>query len=346
MYSFLRPLLFTLSPTQAHHAGMSALQFAELFAPGRSVMSAMLATRDPRLEVKKMGLTFANPIGIAGGFDKDGRCPRALAALGFGFVELGTVTAIAQAANPAPNLFRLPADKALINRLGFPNLGAAALARRMADVKLDVPVGISIGKSRVVDVENTDAVVNDYLESLRTVAPVSDFVVINVSSPNTANLRAMQRAESAQALLSRLRDDSSATRRPLLLKIAPDLDDEALEALLDVVKRIGLDGVIATNTTVSREGLATPNDIVSSLGAGGLSGPPLRERALRFVTKARQALGPAATVVGVGGISTVEHVRAFVDAGADLCQLYTAFIYEGPSLPGRLCRGLLGPEAS
>lgn len=306
----------------------------------------MLATRDPRLEVKKMGLTFANPIGIAGGFDKDGRCPRALEALGFGFVELGTVTAIAQAANPAPNLFRLPADKALINRLGFPNLGAAALARRMQSVKLQIPVGISIGKSRVVDVENTDAVINDYLESLRAIAPVSDFVVVNVSSPNTANLRAMQRAESANALLSRLRDDPSAKGRPLLLKIAPDLDDDALEALLGVVKQVGLDGVIATNTTISREGLATPSDIVSSLGAGGLSGPPLRERALRFVAKARQALGPDATVVGVGGIGSVEHVRAFLEAGADLCQLYTAFIYEGPSLPGRLCRDLLSARTA
>jgi dihydroorotate dehydrogenase len=342
VYAALKPLLFRIDPAAAHSLAMRALALPEHAAPARALVAARYRLRDPSLEVRTMGLLFPNPIGVAGGFDKEGKRARALAALGFGHVELGTVTAIAQAENPPPNLFRLPDDRALVNRLGFPNAGASALAARLRRAKPDVPVGVSIGKSRVVDVEDTEAVVRDYEASFAAVRDVAEFVVVNVSSPNTPNLRAMQRAESAETLLTALtRARAKGRSLPLLLKVAPDLDDEAYDALLGVVKRVGFDGVIAANTTIRRDGLRTPGSLVSAIGAGGMSGPLLFPRALAMVRRAREALGAGATVIGVGGVSTSEHVRAMRDAGADLCQLYTAFIYEGPSVARRILEGLL-----
>jgi dihydroorotate dehydrogenase len=338
VYRLLRPALFRLPPHAAHELAFRALALPEHVAPLRRLLAAALPASGPL--VRAMGLSFPNPVGVAGGFDKDGRCPRALAALGFGFVELGTVTAQAQQANPAPNLFRLPLDHALINRLGFPNRGAEALAARLIAHRPGVPVGISIGKSRVVPVDDPGAVARDYLASFRAVRAVADFVVVNVSSPNTTDLRAIQRADSARALLSALLDERARGRRvPVLLKVAPDLDADTYAALLDVVDEVGLDGVVATNTTVSRQGLRSPPDQVASLGAGGLSGPVLRERARAMISTARARL-PRATLIGVGGITSVDDARAMLAAGADLLQLYTGFIYEGPSLPSRLCRGL------
>lgn len=345
MYRALRPLLFKLDPTTAHEAAFAALGLLEHLRPLRGGVGLASRVQDPSLEVCTMGLTFPNPIGVAGGFDKDGRRAAALLALGFGHVELGTVTAIAQEANPPPNLFRLPDDGALINRLGFPNRGAAHLARRLAGRRFGAPVGVSIGKSRVVPVEDEARVVADYRESFRVVRDVADFVVVNVSSPNTPNLRAMQRKEAATALLSALaqdRDDAAARAPvPLLLKVAPDLDDEAYDALLEVVRDVGLAGVVATNTTIRRDGLRTPAARIEQIGAGGLSGPPLRARARAMVRRARERLGSSATIIGVGGIGSADDVRAMRDAGADLCQLYTAFIYEGPGIAARICRDLL-----
>jgi len=298
------------------------------------------------LEKKRLGLTFPSPIGLAGGFDKNARVPRALAALGFGFLELGTVTAEPQEPNPPPNLFRLPDDHALVNRLGFPNDGACAVAERFARTVgrggAGVPVGFSIGKSRAVPIDAIGPVVDDYLTSFRAVRPVSDFVVVNISSPNTKGLRALQGPHLARALLAALtRDnDSREARVPLLLKVSPDLNDDELDALLDVVREADLDGVIATNTTTSRAGLATRRDVLESIGAGGLSGPPLRRRVLEVVPRVRQRLGPDATVIAVGGVSDASHVRSYLAAGADLVQLYTGFVFEGPALPSRLARDL------
>ncbi|RYE89356.1 MAG: quinone-dependent dihydroorotate dehydrogenase, partial [Myxococcales bacterium] len=253
-YAWLRPALFRLDPHDAHALAFRALDVAERVAPLRALLAALHPAEGPAVET--MGLRFRNPVGLAGGLDKDGRAPRALAALGFGFLELGTVTARAQEANPRPNLFRLPDDRALINRLGFPNAGAAALGRRLAGHRPEVPVGVSIGKSRAVPVDDLTLVRDDYLASLRAVQGAADFVVVNVSSPNTANLRAMQRADAARDLLGALvaARDEGLRRVPLLLKIAPDLDRDAHEALLDVVDAVGLDGVVATNTTVARDG--------------------------------------------------------------------------------------------
>ncbi len=277
-----------------------------------------------------MGLEFPTAVGLAGGFDKNAKRPRALAALGFGFLELGTVTARAQDSNPRPNMFRLPADRALVNRLGFPNEGAARVASRFAPHKsaVGIPVGFSIGKSRSVEIgEDPAPIVADYTESFDAVAPVSDFVVVNVSSPNTKNLRALQGTALADTLLGALA--KRAKGKPLLVKIAPDLDDADIDALCGVVDQHGLAGVVATNTTIKREGLTTANDVVEAIGAGGLSGPPLRDRAISCVKRVRAAL-PNATIIGVGGIETGEHAAAMIDAGASLVQIYTSFVYRGP----------------
>jgi dihydroorotate dehydrogenase len=342
MYKWaLRPLLFTLPPDTAHELAFAALGPVEHVAAVRVCVRGLLAPpRDERLVVRAMGLEFEHPLGVAAGFDKEARRPCALAALGFAHVEVGTVTAQAQAANPRPNLFRLPADRALVNRLGFPNSGASSIARRLerARQRVRVPVGVSIGKSRVVPVDDLDAVVADYVASLAAVREVADFVVVNVSSPNTAGLRSMQGEGHARMLLSSLA--ARADGKPLLVKIAPDLDDAQIEALLSVVDEARLAGVVATNTTVGRRGLATSADRVSAIGAGGLSGPPLRERALEVVRRLRARLGREATIVGVGGIETAADAFAFVRAGANLVQMYTGFIYEGPGAPRRIARGL------
>ncbi len=338
IYRALRPLLFQLDAAAAHELATEALGVVEHVGPLRSAVRSLCAPHDPRIAVHALGLDFASPLGLAGGFDKNARRPRALASLGFGFLELGTVTALPQEPNPAPNLFRLPEDRALINRLGFPNEGAEAVAARFAGVgPCGVPVGFSIGKSRLVDVEPIEGAIADYRASFRAVHAVSDFVVVNVSSPNTKNLRALQGAAVARALLSALVEDN-APKKPLLLKVAPDLSDEDLEALLAVVEEVSLDGVIATNTTLARRDLRSDPEVVRE--TGGLSGPPLRARARDVVRRVRARLGRSVTVIGVGGIETAHDVMSFVRAGADLVQMYTGFIYGGPGTPRRIAREL------
>jgi dihydroorotate dehydrogenase len=343
------PLLLLVPPGDAHEAAMEALAPLEHVELLRGIVRRWAAPVDPRLVVTKLGLTFPSPIGLAAGFDKNAHRPRALAALGFGHIELGTVTARAQEANPEPNLFRLPLDHALVNRLGFPNEGAARVVARLRDrggaKAVGVPVGLSIGKSRIVPIEPVQGVVDDYLASFAEVRHHADFVVVNVSSPNTPNLRAMQGAELARELLLALAHANDAPpsfgrRVPMLLKIAPDLSDADLDALLDVVRGAGLDGVVATNTTVGRSGLSSDAFAVRACGAGGLSGPPLRARAREVVRRARSALGSTATIIGVGGVETANDAMALVRAGADLVQIYTAFIYAGPAVARTLSRGI------
>ncbi len=341
----LRPLLFLLPPDSAHALGFAALAPVERFGPLRALVhGVMVPPRNEKLVVKAMGLEFPNPLGLAAGFDKNARRPRSLAALGFGHIELGTVTAHAQAANPEPNLFRLPADRALVNRLGFPNDGAERVAARLRAVRADlkIPVGMSIGKSRVVPVGELGAVISDYVASFDAVSDVADFLVVNVSSPNTAGLRTMQAKEHAHALLGSIaaRAARRSTPLPLLVKIAPDLDDAEIEELLAVIEQTGMAGVVATNTTVARSGLVTDTRSIEDVGAGGLSGPPLRSRALEVVRRARARLGRKAVVVGVGGVERAEDAMLLVRAGADLVQMYTGFVYEGPGAPGRITRGL------
>jgi dihydroorotate dehydrogenase len=337
-------LLFRLPPHLAHAFAAFGLRGAYR-ARALSWLAPPLRVR-PEERVQTMGLTFPHAVGLAGGFDKDAKVAGALAALGFAHLELGTVTAQPQHANPAPNLFRLPRDRALINRLGFPNDGAVAVAERIRRLRgrreIAVPIGVSIGKSRVIDPEDTDAVVRDYVTALCAVEPVADFVVVNVSSPNTQGLRGLQAPAIAQRLFLALADARRAPRAtpcPLLVKVAPDLSDDGVRGLLDAAMGAGFAGVVATNTTLGRQGLATAEAEVLAMGAGGLSGPPVFRRALEVVKLARAHLGPGPTVIGVGGLSSAEDARAMRDAGATLGQVYTAFIYQGPRVIDTLRSG-------
>ena len=342
LYAFLRSLLFAVPPAEAHGMAMDGLRAFEALTPLHGATRAYFAAPES-LRTTRMGLTFPSPIGLAGGFDKDARVPRSMAALGFGFLELGTVTAQAQEANPSPNMFRLSDDRALVNRLGFPNDGADAVAKRFrACGPVGVPVAFSIGKSRAVAIDPIEPVVEDYLASFRAVRDVADFVIVNVSSPNTKGLRALQGPELARALLGAIVRENTTTgvARPILLKVSPDLSEPDLDALLDVVHEVKLDGLVATNTTLARTGLVSRKEVVTAAGDGGLSGPPVRARALQIVRKARAKLGPEATIIGVGGIETGRDARAYLDAGANLVQLYTGFVYGGPMAPSRIAREL------
>lgn len=342
MYAWARPLLFLLNPSVAHHVGMAGLWPIDTFLRG-----AFRPHHDPRLSVSTMGLTFPSPIGIAGGFDKNALRARALESLGFGFLELGTITREAQAANPPPNLFRLPVDRALINRLGFPNDGAAAVVERIKKMRdandLTVPVGVSIGKSRSVPLDPIEGVIADYVSSFEHACTVADFIVVNVSSPNTKDLRAIQGAALAKRLLQALME-KNARSIPVLIKVAPDLSNDDLDALFTVAHECGLAGVVATNTTISRSGIRTPQETIDAIGAGGMSGPPLRERAKEVVRRARTALGPTATIIGVGGIETGDHAYEMLQAGANLVQVYTSFIYRGPFTATHIARELLAAK--
>lgn len=343
MYGALRPLLFALPPNVAHALALAALGPIEHVGPLRAaVRAAARASDDDRLAVEVMGLRFRSPIGLAAGFDKNARRIRALAALGFGHLELGTITARPQRANARPNLFRLPADRALVNRLGFPNEGAKRVAARLEGARgsVRVPMGVSIGKSRSVAAGALDEVISDYAEAFECVRPFADFVVVNVSSPNTEGLRTLQGREHAHALLSALKARGGSSCR-LLVKISPDLDEAQLEGLLSVVDAVAIDGVVAVNTTVTRQGLLTDAAQVGTIGSGGLSGPPLKSVALATVKRVRARLGARAAIIGVGGVESAADAIALLRAGANLVQLYTALVYQGPFVAARIARELL-----
>ena len=335
----VRPVLFRAyggDAERVHEQTLGWLRTVGRVAPLRSVTGALLARN--RRPVSVAGIDFASPVGVAAGLDKNGVAVRSWAALGFGFAELGTVTALAQPGNDRPRLFRLPQSRAIVNRMGFNNAGAAALAQRLeaAGVRrgngaVGMPVGISIGKSKVTPL---DEAAEDYLSSLRLLTPYADYLAVNVSSPNTPGLRALQDADSLTALLTAL--TAEATRLaggsapvPVFVKLAPDLTDEALEQAVGVVERSGAAGLIATNTTLSRAGV-DPREAERAAEAGGLSGAPLTVRAREVVgfLTSRTDL----PVIGVGGVMTVDDGQALLDAGARLIQLYTGFIYAGPGL--------------
>jgi dihydroorotate dehydrogenase len=326
---------------------MTALAPLEFSGALRSIFGVAPHSFDPKLRVKTLGLDFAHPIGLAAGFDKNARRVRSLGALGFSHLEIGTVTALAQEPNPAPNLFRLKDDFALVNRLGFPNEGADAVCARLLSRGSEIPIGISIGKSRAIAIDPIAPALADYVTSFRrakeTLKSLRGFVVVNVSSPNTKDLRAMQGAEIAKLLLDAITAENTPKNEPdsrvrILLKIAPDLDDAALEALLEAVDASGIDGVVATNTTIARAGLVSDAGLVAKIGAGGLSGPPLHARALEVVKRSRARLGSAKTIIGVGGVANASQALAMMRAGADLVQIYTSFIYGGPFIASSIAR--------
>jgi dihydroorotate dehydrogenase len=342
MYRLVYWLVLQRLPAEGTHRVSFALLRALVALPGIAwVMQRVLAPRAPELRVHAFGREFSGPLGLAAGFDKDAKGIRALLALGFGFVEIGTVTAEPQPGNPRPRLFRLPRDRALINRMGFNNEGAAAAARRLAH-RGPGTVGVNIGKTKRV--AEADAIA-DFTASAERLAPLADYLVVNVSSPNTPGLRDLQAIDKLRPLLTAVRaacDLASPVRRvPLLVKIAPDLADADIDAVADLALELGLDGIIATNTTIARTGLATPEDEVAALGAGGLSGAPLRARALAVLRRLRARVGTRVTLVAAGGIETADDAWERIRAGATLVQAYTGFIYGGPGWPRRVHRGLV-----
>jgi dihydroorotate dehydrogenase len=325
---------------RAHQWGMAAIRLAG-HAPG-ALQKLVGWLDDPALRVRALGIDFPNPLGLAAGFDKDARAVSALAALGFGFVEVGTVTAVPQPGNPRPRLHRLVEDRAIINRMGFNNDGAAVVAgrlRRLQQGPSRPVVGVNIGKSRVVPDEHA---VVDYVASARLLAPYADYLVVNVSSPNTPGLRALQSVGNLRPLLTAVRTASDATGRrvPLLVKIAPDLADDDVVAVADLALELGLDGIVATNTTTARAGLRSSAAKIAAAGGGGLSGEPLRERSVEVLGLLRERVGDALVLVSVGGIASAEDAARRLTAGATLIQAYTGFVYGGPLWPSRVNREL------
>ena len=333
--SLVRRLLFSLPPETAHELALHSLsllkpRFINEFVERRYRSSGSLA-------ISRFGLSFANPVGLAAGFDKDGVALPALAALGFGFIEAGTVTFHAQPGNPRPRLFRLPQDRALINRAGFNNSGAEAFAKRVQHEKPRCVLGVSIGKSKITPLEQAT---EDYLASFEAVYEVADYIAVNVSSPNTPQLRQLQQAEQLTALLSALQERNRALQQthqraqplPLLVKLSPDLTSEELETVVDVVTRLQVEGIIATNTTIARDHLVTDRARVAALGEGGLSGAPLRAKSTEIVAQLYRLTKGKVPIIGVGGIFTAEDAWEKIAAGASLVQLYTGFIYRGPGI--------------
>lgn len=338
MYRALFDLVLSrLDPERAHHLAFVVIR--ALPAVGLGGLARRFTAPDPSLAVEALGLRFDSPFGVAAGFDKDGEGVLGLGALGFGHVEVGTITARPQPGNDKPRLFRLIPDRAVINRMGFNNHGAGAAANRLLRVRRASrrPVlGVNIGKSRVVAVEDAT---DDYLTSARALAPVADYLVVNVSSPNTPGLRGLQELELLGPLLTAVKDVAGTT--PLLVKIAPDLTDEQVERIARLAVELGLAGIIATNTTISRDGLRTDRSVVEAAGAGGLSGAPLAARSLEVLRLIRAVVPAELCVISVGGVETAEDVQERLDAGATLVQGYTAFLYRGPLWARQINRGLL-----
>jgi dihydroorotate dehydrogenase len=340
MYPLIRRLLFLAEPEKIHYWTMRRLQFASRRRWMRRLLRKMFVVADPALETEVFGIRFPNPVGLAAGFDKDGKYTDALACLGFGFIEIGTVTPRPQPGNPKPRLFRLPADQALINRMGFNNEGVSPAALRLSHRKENVVVGGNIGKNK--DTPNEDAVA-DYETCFRELYPVVDYFVVNVSSPNTPGLRALQEKEPLMRLLERIQEQNRATGnpKPLLLKIAPDLTEGQLDDIIAIVRETGISGIVATNTTIDRSGLQTAQTVVDAAGAGGLSGKPLRARATEVIRYISRKSGGTIPIIAAGGIFTAEDALEKLRAGASLVQVYTGFIYEGPMIVKKICKGLL-----
>ncbi|MFC4904250.1 quinone-dependent dihydroorotate dehydrogenase [Kocuria oceani] len=345
---FFQAVFSRMDAEKAHRVGFAGVRAAR--AVRLSTALRVYTRADPALEVEALGLRFPSPFGLAAGFDKGAEGIGALTDLGFGHVEIGTVTAQAQPGNPRPRLFRLVRDRAVVNRMGFNNDGAEAVAPRLARARRELeadhrgrarPVlGVNIGKTKVVPLEDA---VDDYLQSTRTLAPLADYLVVNVSSPNTPGLRRLQDIESLRPLLSAVgaaADEAAARHVPLLVKIAPDLSEEDVLAVADLALDLGLDGIVATNTTISREGLVADPAEVEACGAGGLSGAPLRERSLEVLRLLRERVGDRLVLVSVGGVTTAEDVQERLAAGATLVQGYTGFLYEGPFWARSINQGL------
>ncbi len=344
MYKLIRPFLFSFDPEKIHHFVTRGLQLFNRFPGGSKLSHAVFSIENSTLETAVFGLKFKNPVGLAAGFDKNAEMMGEMANFGFGFVEIGTVTPLPQAGNPKPRMFRLKEDKALINRMGFNNQGVEVVAARIRAFRQQATgnrkqliIGGNIGKNKTT--LNKDAV-SDYIKCFDRLFDVVDYFVVNVSSPNTPGLRELQEKEPLKKLLQTLqqRNNKNGVSRPVLLKIAPDLSDKQLDDIVEIVIESGIAGVIATNTTINREGLISPKNKNET---GGLSGKPLTDRSTQVIRYLSEKSGKAFPIIGVGGIHSAADALEKLEAGASLIQLYTGFIYEGPGLVGRICKGLL-----
>ncbi|MBB5621319.1 dihydroorotate dehydrogenase [Pedobacter cryoconitis] len=342
MYRLIKPLFFKFDPEKVHYFVVQRLKwFHEHFPLGKTIIRSSFDIHIKGLEREVFGIKFRNPVGLAAGFDKNGEYIEALSDLGFGFIEVGTVTPLPQPGNDQPRMFRLTEDEAIINRMGFNNKGVDTLAERLRVLKLkdkSIVIGGNIGKNK--NTPNEDAV-SDYVKCFDRLFDVVDYFVVNVSSPNTPGLRALQEKEPLTLLLKTLqeRNHKDGISRPILLKIAPDLTNEQLDDIVEIVMEAGIAGVIATNTTIDRSGLTTAAEIANE--AGGLSGKPLTVRSTEVIRYLSQKSNKAFPIIGVGGIHSPQDAKDKIEAGASLVQLYTGFIYEGPGIVKRICKALV-----
>jgi dihydroorotate dehydrogenase len=331
LYRIIRFFFFFFSPERAHYLAADFLHFS-LKIPGlKKLLHHLFVVNNVNLETKVFDVTFKNPVGLAAGFDKNASFYNDFSHLGFGFIEIGTVTPIAQDGNPKPRLFRLKSDDAIINRMGFNNGGVEEVLKNLKKRNTDIVIGGNIGKNKVTS--NEDAVL-DYIICFNSLYPYVDYFVVNVSSPNTPNLRELQEKEPLTKLLLSLQQENASKEKPkpILLKIAPDLTNQQLDDVIEVVETCKLSGIVATNTTINRSGLSTTNDKLQKIGAGGLSGKPLNSRSTEVINYIHTKSEGRFPIIGVGGIHSAEDALEKLDAGASLVQLYTGFIYEGPSL--------------
>jgi dihydroorotate dehydrogenase len=341
MYKWLiRRILFSVDAERIHHIVFRFLKVQGKIPGAKHFLKSIFDKNDKRLERTLFGITFKNPVGLAAGFDKDAKLIDELATIGFGFIEIGTLTPLPQSGNDKPRLFRLPADGALINRMGFNNQGVNAAVQRLKRRKSNVIVGGNIGKNKITPNEKA---IDDYAICFEALFPYVDYFVLNISSPNTPGLRELQDKEPLRKLLLHIKQlaASKPTYKPLLLKIAPDLVDSQLDDIIDILKETEMDGVVATNTTVSRANLTTNQQEVQAIGNGGLSGKPLAERSTEIIRYLRLKLGPQFPIIGVGGIMSTEDAMEKLTAGANLIQIYTGFIYEGPSFVKQINQRIL-----
>lgn len=336
----LKPILFRMRPEKAHHFTVGMLKLTLAIPLVGWMYRLVFQYKSPALEKEVFGLTFKNPVGLAAGFDKDGKYFKDMAALGFGFIEIGTVTPKPQSGNEKPRLFRLPADEGLINRMGFNNEGVDALVSRLQKGKpKGVIIGGNIGKNKVTPNEEA---VRDYEICFEKLFPWVDYFVVNVSSPNTPGLRELQDKAPLTKLLNRLRtlNEAKEVSKPILLKIAPDLTDAQLDDILEIARDTKLAGIIATNTTISREGLKTDREEIEAIGAGGVSGLPVQQRSTEVIRYLHLKSGGSIRIIGVGGINGPAAAKEKLDAGACLVQVYSSMIYEGPALVKKICKSL------
>jgi dihydroorotate dehydrogenase len=343
MYRFIRWFLFLFNPERAHYLAIRLLRVSLLLPGFRYVYNRLFNVEHPSLRRTVFGIDFPNPVGLAAGFDKNATMLHQLNCCGFGFIEIGTVTPLAQSGNDQPRLFRLKEDQGLINRMGFNNDGVDAAIKQLKNRPKNLIVGGNIGKNKRTPNEEAE---NDYLKSFEAMYPYVDYFVVNVSSPNTPNLRELQDKEPLTRLLVLLvnRRGELTEKKPILLKIAPDLTNEQLDDIIDIVKETSIDGVIATNTTIDRVGLSTSESTLAEIGAGGLSGKPLEKRSTEVIRYLHQNSTGSFPIIGVGGIHSAEDAMDKLKAGASLIQLYTGFIYEGPGLIKRINKAIINQE--